>query len=103
MRICVITHNYPRWPGDACGFFVQELSLALHRLGHEIHVLLPYDARMVDGLDGSPFRFHVFKYAWPKSMHKLGYGTALVGDQAINKTAPLFAPAYFWSAGCSRW
>ena len=44
MRIAVLTHNYPRFPGDFSGNFVAALSDELARQGNAVTVLAPWDA-----------------------------------------------------------
>lgn len=44
MRICVITSSFPLNRQDAraaAGLFVRDFAVALHELGHEVHVLTP--------------------------------------------------------------
>jgi hypothetical protein len=44
MKIGVLTHNYPRFPGDFSGTFVEQLCQELVRQGEKVHVIAPYDA-----------------------------------------------------------
>ncbi len=43
MRLLVLTHNYPRFPGDFSGTFIQSLCDALCAAGNEVLVLTPDD------------------------------------------------------------
>jgi hypothetical protein len=43
MHIAVLTHNYPRFPGDFSGSFVAALSSELARQGSRVSVLAPWD------------------------------------------------------------
>ncbi|MBN1149802.1 glycosyltransferase family 4 protein [candidate division WOR-3 bacterium] len=42
MKICFLTHNYPRYEGDYSGFFIKDLALSLSMRGHVIKVLTPH-------------------------------------------------------------
>ncbi len=41
MRILFVTHNVPRFDGDAAGSFVLRLAVALTALGHRVDILAP--------------------------------------------------------------
>jgi hypothetical protein len=59
MKIGVLTHNYPRFPGDFSGRFVEALSEELVAQGHQVTVLAPWDpayARQPAVCDASPRR-----------------------------------------------
>ncbi len=43
MHIGVLTHNYPRYPGDFSGTFVEALCDELARQGHRMTIWAPYD------------------------------------------------------------
>jgi len=40
----VLTHAYPRHPGDVAGAFLERLTIALTERGHRVHVIAPADA-----------------------------------------------------------
>ena len=44
MRLLVVTHNYPRFPGDPAGSYVRRLAEAARDVGHEVLVLAPHVA-----------------------------------------------------------
>lgn len=41
LRVLFVTHNYPRFSGDAAGSFLHRLALALQQQHHTVHVLAP--------------------------------------------------------------
>ncbi len=47
MRVLFVTHNIPRFEGDAAGSFVLRLAVALQKNGHHVDVIAP-------GADGLP-------------------------------------------------
>ncbi len=71
MHIGVLTHNYPRFPGDFSGTFVEALCEELARQQQRVTVWAPYDPAYRRPLDGAvPLR--LYRYAWPDALHRLG-------------------------------
>jgi glycosyltransferase involved in cell wall biosynthesis len=94
VRIAVLAHSYPRFPGDSHGPFVERLSQELVALGHAVDVLVPDDAEL--RLDGrAPLTVSSFRYLVPRSAQRLGYSRTLQRDTGIKATAVLAAPLYF--------
>lgn len=54
VRVLFVTHNVPRFDGDAAGSFVLRLAVALQSAGAQVHVLAPAAAGLpdVDTLEG---------------------------------------------------
>lgn len=54
MRLLFVTHNIPRYAGDAAGSFVLRLAAALQHDGHRVHVIAPGAPGLAshDTLDG---------------------------------------------------
>lgn len=102
MRILVLTHNYPRFPGDAAGAFVERLARACAADGHEVMVLAPHapgaPRRAVDG--GLVVRR--FRYA-PDALERVAYRGDLHATPAASLRAlvgvPFFLAAFHLAAG----
>ncbi|MDX1384238.1 MAG: glycosyltransferase, partial [Thermoanaerobaculia bacterium] len=94
MKVAVLAHSFPRFEGDTHGPFVQHLSEALTRLGHEMHVLVPWDPELVEERE-TPLRIHSFRYIWPEQYHLLGYSRTMQRDVKLRGWAYLQAPLYF--------
>ncbi len=97
MRIAVLAHSFPRFPGDTHGTFVERLCLALARRGHEMHILVPFDPQLAPDPHG-PLRIHSFRYVFPDSAHQLGYSRTMKRDVGLRARAYLQAPLYFLAA-----
>lgn len=95
MNLAVLAHSFPRFPGDTHGPFVKRLSEELARLGHQVHVLVPYDSEIAPDPD-SPLKMHHFRYVRPDGMHLLGYSRTLKGDVGMRLGAWLQSPLYFF-------
>ncbi len=94
MRVAVLAHSFPRFPGDTHGPFVQRLSEELAALGHEMHVLVPYDPEL-RGDPASPLAVHAFRYVKPDRWHRLGYSRTLKRDVGMKLASWIQAPLYF--------
>lgn len=95
MKIAVLAHSFPRFPGDTHGPFVQRLSEELAGLGHEVHVLVPFDPEIAPD-PASPLTLHTFRYVKPDNLHLLGYSRTLKGDVGMRLAAWLQSPLYFF-------
>ena len=94
LRVAVLAHSFPRFPGDTHGPFVQRLSEELAGLGHEIHVLVPYDPELRPD-PGSPLAIHSFRYVKPDRWHRLGYSRTLRRDVGMRLASWVQSPLYF--------
>lgn len=96
MRIGILTHNYPRFPGDFSGTFMQQLCQELARQGEEVHIIAPFDpAYTADSLTTSNPRLHLYRYAWPNSLHTLGYMRTMQADVRMKLHTYVFSPLLF--------
>jgi glycosyltransferase involved in cell wall biosynthesis len=94
VRVAVLAHSFPRFPGDTHGPFVQRLSEELAGLGHEVHVLVPFDPELRPD-PASPLTVHSFRYVKPDRWHRLGYSRTLRRDVGLRGAAWLQSPLYF--------
>lgn len=97
MRICMLASSYPRYPGDANGFIVGSLARALVRLGHTVHVVVPYDPAVRE-MDQGGVCMHRFRYAPRDDLHLAGHGRSLQGDVHMKGVVPLLMPGYVVAA-----
>lgn len=99
MHITVLTHNYPRFPGDFSGSFVQALCQEWMARGQQVDVLAPFDTAYnrplveTDG-DGS-IDLHLFRYIWPARWHQVGYGRSMQSDLNLRLSGYLLSPFFF--------
>jgi glycosyltransferase involved in cell wall biosynthesis len=108
MHIAVLTHNYPRFPGDFSGSFVAALSSELARQGSRVSVLAPwdpaYDDRWLAHGDHQP-HLHLWRYAPRADWHRLGYMRTMQADVRMRGETYWLAPAFFaaGTAATLRW
>jgi glycosyltransferase involved in cell wall biosynthesis len=104
MRLLVLTHNYPRFPGDFSGTFIKALCDSLAVAGVAVTVLAPYDPAFVqsaspaDAADSCEQAAPVvltYRYICPAGLHRLGYMRTLDSDIQLRGWAVLLAPFMF--------
>ncbi|MGC8779427.1 MAG: glycosyltransferase [Anaerolineae bacterium] len=105
MRIGVFTHNYPRFPGDFSGRFVEALSEELACQGHAVTVLAPWDPAYRRQPDDHRVSFVLYRYAPRADWHRLGYMRSMQADVALRRNAYLLAPGLFLAgiSAAMRW
>ncbi len=94
MHIGVLTHNYPRFAGDFSGTFVEALCEELAVQRQQVTVYAPYDPAYDRPLH-APVDLQLYRYAWPDSLHKLGYMRTMQSDLALRLEAYALSPALF--------
>ncbi len=95
MKLLVLTHNYPRFGGDFSGVFIEALSEAIQAQGHDVTVLMPYDARFARQRSDHTVRLKTYRYIWPDRLHTLGYMRSTRRDRALRLSSILLAPFLF--------
>lgn len=112
MHIGVLTHNYPRFPGDFSGIFIQALCNELAAQQQRVTVWAPYDVEFEKGGKGERGKgsggdhpcspaLRLYRYIWPTRYHRLGYMRTMQADLAMRLEAYLLSPAMF-AAGIAK-
>lgn len=91
MKICILTHTFPRFPGDTPAPFMENLAVSIANLGHKVYVLAPYDPK---------YRFDVkrryelvtFRYTFFDKLHTLGYSREFYSGKDLRVITYLLAP-----------
>ena len=94
MHIGVLTHNYPRFPGDFSGAFVEPLCQEFTRQQQQVTVWAPYDPAYARPLD-ERVKLRLYRYAWPDTLHRLGYMRTMQADLALRLEAYALSPLLF--------
>lgn len=105
MKIGVLTHNYPRYPGDFSGRFVEALSEELAAQGHQVTVLAPWDPAYARRPGDRRVALQLYRYAPRASWHRLGYARTMRADVAMRGVTYLLAPGLFLAGALAvmRW
>jgi len=101
MRICMVASTYPRFDHDGSGRFNRSLAEALAALGHDVHVLVPYDPAIRHY--PTPVHSHVFRYMWPSSWGTMGYARAMNSDRRLKSQAYFLIVPFLLSGGLALW
>ncbi|MCE7987324.1 MAG: glycosyltransferase family 4 protein [Caldilinea sp. CFX5] len=112
MHIGVLTHNYPRFPGDFSGVFIEALCQEFARQEQQLTIWAPFDP----AYQISDFRFPVlasaadapkskiknqkskidlrlYRYAFTDEAHTLGYMRTMQSDLALRRNSYWLGPA----------
>ncbi len=95
MKIGVLTHNYPRFPGDFSGRFIEALSEELATQGHQVTVLAPWDPAYARQPGDHRVEIRLYRYAPRADWHRLGYMRTMKADLAMRGLTYLLAPGLF--------
>lgn len=103
MRILVLAHSYPRFPGDSCGPFVEDLNEAHAAAGHSVRALLPYDTAIARERRNRRVELVSYRYAPVASWHLLGYSRTLQADVRFRPFVWPLAPAMLVAGTFAAW
>jgi len=92
MKVCVITHVYPRYKDDSQAPFIEFTSENIHRQGIDVTVLIPYDNLINRKQDDHTVKIITYKYIYPKRLYLLGYSRTMVADIRLKKIVYFLAP-----------
>lgn len=98
MKVCMLTHTYPRFPEDVNGPFIEALAETLQDLGAEVTVLTPYDLSFNRTSKDHDVELRTYKYVYPPRFHLLGYSRTIEADIRLKKKVFFLAPLMFVSA-----
>jgi glycosyltransferase involved in cell wall biosynthesis len=72
LRILIVTHNYPRYPGDPAGAFVARIAEGVAGHGHSVKVLAPHAPGLQQREDAGGVSIYRFRYA-PEAFERVAY------------------------------
>ncbi len=98
MRICTLTHTYPRFPDDINAPFVEKLMENIARKGNEVSVLTAYDPEWNRKAEDHTVDLRTYRYIWPDSLHILGYSRTIEGNIRFRKRVMFLSPFLFMHA-----
>ena len=98
MKVCILTHGYPRFPDDTTAPFIESIAETLQQQEDiEVTVLTPDTPRFKRSETDSTVNLCTYRYFFPRQLQHLGYSNTLVNDCAIKKYVYLLAPFMFLS------
>jgi len=98
VKVCTLTHTYPRFPDDINAPFVEKLMEHIALLGHDVSVLTAYDPEWRRRPDDHTVDLRTYRYIWPESLHVLGYSRTIEGNVRFRGRVFLLSPFLFAGA-----
>ena len=95
MKVCTLTHTYPRFVGDINAPFVEHLMEHIAREDVEVSVLTAYDPEWNRKKEEKGIELRTYRYIWPERFHILGYSRTIEGNVRFKKRMLLLSPLLF--------
>lgn len=95
MKVCLLTHAYPRFPNDITAPFVEFTAETLQKQGIDVTVLTPDTPKFARTLADHNVNLQTYRYFFPRRLQQLGYANTLVNDCQMKKYVYLLAPFMF--------
>ena len=93
MRILVVTHNYPRFPGDPAGAFVARIAAGAAEQGTQVRVIAPHAPGSAEQESSGAVEIHRFRYG-PDALERVAYTGDLHRKTLFSPLAALSFPAF---------
>ena len=97
MKICLLTHSYPRFPNDITAPFVESTAETLQKHGVDVTVLTPDTPKFARTPADHSVNLQTYRYFFPRQLQRLGYANTLVNDCELKRYVYLLAPFMFLS------
>ena len=97
MKVCLLTHSYPRFPNDTTAPFVEFTAEVLQKHGVDVTVLTPDTPKFARTPIDHGVNLHTYRYFFPRRLQLLGYSNTLVNDCELKRYVYLLAPFMFLS------
>lgn len=91
MKVCVLTHTFPRNSKDVPAAFMKAFCKGLVRTGNKVVVVTPYDKRF-KASKNQDFKVVTYKYIFPDKFSLLGYSRTMSADINLKPFAYLLLP-----------
>jgi glycosyltransferase involved in cell wall biosynthesis len=92
MRILMVTHGYPMYPGDSTAPFLDAITRGLISRGHYVTLLLPYHPEFRQ-LDDDRLRFVSYRYSPLQSFAPWGFGQTFGPTADVRLSTAVVLPA----------
>lgn len=95
MKICIISHTFPRFPGDPASPFMENLAKAIAELGNKVYVLVPFDPE-IKIQEHKPYKLITYRYIFSDRLHVLGYSRTFRKNKTLSMATYALAPFMFF-------
>lgn len=96
MKICILTHTFPRFEKDIAAPFMDGVSRGMVESKNEVVVLTSYSPKFKITSKSKKYKVVLYKYMPFKSWHKLGYSETLTDDKTLKFVNLLLSPFMFF-------
>lgn len=103
MKICILTHTFPRFDGDIAAPFMYGVAKGMVEAGNEVIVVTPFSDKFAWNKKNLSFKIVTYKYIWPNSFHKLGYSETLTNDMGLPILMWVLSPFMYFFALLKVW
>ena len=97
MKICLLTHTYPRFPNDTTAPFVESTAETLQKQGVDVTVLTPDTPKFARTVADHTVNLQTYRYFFPRCLQLIGYSNTLVNDCKLKRYVYFLAPFMFLS------
>ena len=98
MKVCLLTHGYPRYPSDTTAPFIESIAETLQKHGASVTVLTPDTPKFTRTTADHSVNLKTYRYCFPRGLQLLGYSNTLINDCKLKKYVYLLAPFMVLSA-----
>lgn len=95
LKICTLTHTYPRFENDINAPFVENLMEHIAARGNEVSVITAFDPDWGRQPGDHTVDLRTYRYVWPDSLHILGYSRTIEGNVRFRKRVLALSPLMF--------
>ena len=92
MKVCLLTHSYPRFPNDTTAPFVEFTAETLQKHGVDVTVLTPDTPKFERTPTDHSVNLYTYRYFFPRQLQRLGYANTLINDCELKRYVYLLAP-----------
>ncbi len=97
MKICLLTHTFPRFSEDTAAPFMHGVAGGLAAAGNKVFVLTPFSSKFQkDWIESRNYKVVTYRYIFPTFFHKLGYSETLSNDKSLKFVAYLLSPFMYF-------
>lgn len=96
MRICILTHTFPRYKNDFAAPFMDGVAEGIRAAGNEVFVLTPFISSFKRKKTDQKYNIITYKYIFPDSLHKLGYSQTLSNDKKLKIIMWFLSPLMYF-------
>ncbi len=95
LKVCTLTHTYPRFVHDINAPFVEQLMERIAAKGADVSVLTAWDPEWNRRPDDHTVDLRTYRYVWPDRLHILGYSRTIEGNVRFRKRVFALSPLLF--------